>query len=290
MGAVAKFLSHDHHPIELVFWRNLIGLCFLVPSLLRNPPKQTGGKPLLLVFRGLIGTTALYLFFYNIAHIGLGEANTYNLSYPIYLAVFSAFLPGQRLTLREWAAVGIGFAGIVLIFRPEGGYPVAYHLIGIGSGVCAAMALMSIGELRKAYDSRTIVLSFMTSGTIVPVISFALYQLGLREGWELISAPVYWPGWQDLLGLVALGGLAAAGQLLLTIALGWDKAGRLGALNYVQVVFALLLGVLLGDDWPQGWVVLGMVLVVVSGVVNMRRKRPLEAERAPFMEKTKSDA
>lgn len=273
MGGTAKYLSKDYSAIELVFFRNLIGLLFIVPALIRKPPIQKGGLPGLLVFRGLIGTAALYLLFYNITHIGLGEANTYNLAYPIYLAVFTAFIPGQRLNLKEWISVGVGFLGIVLIFRPEGDYPIQYHLAGVGCGLFAAMALLSIGKLRQFYDSRVIVLSFMSGGVVLPLISFLLYQMGLREGWEVITSDFVVPKFDNLFLLLLLGGFAAMGQLFLTIALGWDKAGRLGALNYVQVIFALGIGTLLGDPFPSWIVFTGMLLVILSGVLNVRRSK-----------------
>lgn len=74
---------HPPPSVELVFFRNVIGVVFVLLSVSRKPLSQKGGKLTLLIFRGIIGTLALYLFFFAITKIGLAEAITYQQSYPV---------------------------------------------------------------------------------------------------------------------------------------------------------------------------------------------------------------
>ena len=103
MGGAAKSLKESFSAGQLVFYRNFVGLIFLLPSLILRPPVQEGGKLLRLVFRGLMGTFALYTLLYCILHIPLGTAMSYNLTSALFIAIFSFFLfreyHGKRVVL-----------------------------------------------------------------------------------------------------------------------------------------------------------------------------------------------
>src|SRR5690606_8346381 len=89
MGGAAKLLKGSFGAGQLVLWRNLIGLVVLVAGFIIRPPVNKGGKFHLLLFRGMMGTTALYTLLYCILHIPLGTAMTYNLTSALFIAVFS---------------------------------------------------------------------------------------------------------------------------------------------------------------------------------------------------------
>lgn len=115
MGGAAKALKGSFTAGQLVFYRNAVGLIFLVPGLFIKPPVQEGGKPLRLAFRGLMGTLALYTLLYCILHIPLGTAMSYNLTSALFIAVFSFFLFKEFHGKRVALAVILGFAGMLLI-------------------------------------------------------------------------------------------------------------------------------------------------------------------------------
>ena len=89
MGGAAKALKESFTAGQLVFYRNAIGLIFLVPGLIVKPPIQEGGKPWRLAFRGLMGALALYTLLYCILHLPLGTAMSYNLTSALFIAIFS---------------------------------------------------------------------------------------------------------------------------------------------------------------------------------------------------------
>src|SRR5262249_21293887 len=87
MGGAAKALKGSFNAGQLVFYRNLIGFLVLVPGLFIKPPVQTGGKFLRLLFRGTMGTIALYTLLYCVLHIPLGTAMSYNLTSASFIAI-----------------------------------------------------------------------------------------------------------------------------------------------------------------------------------------------------------
>ncbi|MDO8455138.1 MAG: EamA family transporter, partial [Sulfurimonas sp.] len=77
MGAFAKLSSEHMSSLEVVFFRNVFGVVIIGFAIWKSPLKNVGGKPFLLFFRGFMGFVALLAYFYNIAHIPLGDAVTY---------------------------------------------------------------------------------------------------------------------------------------------------------------------------------------------------------------------
>src|SRR6185436_17206585 len=92
MGGAAKILKGSFNAGQLVFYRNLVGVIVLVISFSIRPPINKGGKLYWLIFRGIIGTIALYTLLYCILHLPLGTAMTYNLTSAIFIALFSFLL------------------------------------------------------------------------------------------------------------------------------------------------------------------------------------------------------
>lgn len=274
VGAMAKWLSRDFDTVELVFFRNLVGVVFVLVSILNRPLQQTGGRPALLIFRGVIGTLSLYLFFYAVQILGLGAATTYQYSYPIFLALLSWVFVGETLSKREWLAIFVGFAGILFIFRPDLTAPLGHHAIGLSNALFTAIAYLSIRQLSAFYDTRAIILSFMLSGILLPILSMLAGEYLSVEGYGFLIGhfvmPVTVTHW---LGFLALGVVAMIGQYLLTIAFRYDKAGRVASVSYVNILFSGLLGLWLGDPFPGTLTLIGMGLIIGGGVlVSLRPK------------------
>jgi len=175
-GGFAKDLSTYMNSIEVVFFRNISGVIIILFAIYKNPLKQKGGKPFLLFIRGFVGFSALLMYFYNIAHIPLAEAMTFNKISPIFTALFSYFLLKEQLSKLGWSGILIGFVGILFITNPALDGLSKSDYFGVLSGVGAALAYTSIRELRKYYESRAIVLSFMVVGTAGPILLLFLGQ------------------------------------------------------------------------------------------------------------------
>ena len=272
MGAFAKLSSQSMSSLEVVFFRNIAGVILVGIAVLKTPMIQKGGKPLLLLFRGTMGFVALLAFFYNIAHIPLGDAMTYSKTSPIFTAIFAWFFLHEKLTPNGWIAIFIGFIGIVFITQPIDVGFTKYDILGIFSGVGAALAYTSIRELRNYYDTKAIVLSFMGVGTIGPMILFILSpyfnipELDFVLGRFIMPEGIVW------FYVIGMGVFATISQLLMTKAYGETKAGIVGAVSYTNILFSVVVGLMLGDALPSLSTTFGIVLIVFAGIMVARAK------------------
>ena len=268
-SAISKWLGEDFHTVELVFFRNIVGVAFILYSIKKRPLEQKGGgKMVLLLFRGIVGTLSLYMLFYAIQVLGLGRASTYQYTYPIFLALFSWLLVGETLNIKEWSAIFIGFVGILFMFRPDLSMSLKDHALGLGNAILTAVSYLSIRQLGRVYDVRAIILSFMLSGIMMPILSMVLgaYFPDIPHNFLIgaFKVPVTLYHW---LGFVALGLTALLGQKLLTQSFTYDKAGRIAAIGYSNIFFSTLLGIIMGEAFPSIPMLLGMSFIILGGIL-----------------------
>lgn len=268
MGGFAKVVSEILPPVEVTFFRNIFGVVLVGFAIYKSPLKQIGGKPLLLFFRGAMGFLALLAYFYMIAYIPLGEAVTYNKTSPIFVAIFAYLFLNEKLSRWAIVAIAVGFIGIVFIAQPEGGTFDKYDILGIFSGIGAALAYTSIRELRAYYDTRAIVMSFMGVGTLAPLLlMLSTPYVNPPESLDFMFAEFIMPNGIIWLYVLIMGLSATLSQILMTKAYELTKAGIVGTISYSNIVFALIIGIILGDPIPDIWTFLGIILVISSGLL-----------------------
>ena len=267
MGAVAKELSDSMSSIEVVFFRNVFGVILILISIYNKPLNQIGGKVGLLIFRGMAGFIALLFFFYNIAQIPLGEAMTFSKTSTIFTAIFAYIFVKEKLGVKGWFGVFVGFIGILFITKFDGSSLDKTDYLGILCGVGAGLAYTSIRELRKFYDSRAIVLSFMTIGTIGPMILLIIGNFYVNEDLDFLFAKFVMPQANDWYYIVLLGVFATLAQIYMTKAYSNAKAGIIGTISYSNIAFSIILGIILGDAFPDIWISFGILLIVISGLL-----------------------
>ncbi|NLY03903.1 MAG: DMT family transporter [Campylobacter sp.] len=269
-GAFAKALSADGmSSVEVSFFRNLVGLFIIFFAIYKYGVNNKGGMPVVLFLRGFIGTISMLAFFYNIASIGLAEAFIFTKMAPMFLGIFGTLFFGEKLSNKAWFGIIVGFFGILMIMQPNLGIEKA-HIMGFLNGVLAAVAYMSVHELRKAYDTKTIVLSFMLNGTIIPLLCMIVA--------GFIQTPVFFDfmfakfviptssmwGWIVLMGVSGF-----IFQTFVTKAYAASKsAGTVAAIGYCDIVFTLMIGWFMGDDLPNVLAMIGIIVVIISGVIT----------------------
>lgn len=267
MGGAAKILKGSFGSGQLVFWRNAIGLIVLVAGFITKPPVNKGGKLQLLIFRGIMGTTALYTLLYCILHLPLGTAMTYNLTSAIFIAIFSFFIFKEYHGIKVLFAVLLGFTGMLLVYKPAMDFPWYYHVAGLISGISSAIAYMAVNRLATYYDNRVIMLAFIGSGFIVP----SLFMI-IRYAFHIEPDNVFFINWRWPVGIewfyVCWLGLAAFfGQYFVTKSYGADKAGIVSAIGYSNIIFSVFIGMALGDAFPDLISATGMLCIIASGVI-----------------------
>ena len=272
MGAFAKVLASSMPSIEIVFFRNIIGVFLISLTFLKKPLKQVGGKPWLLFFRADIGLLAMLSFFYNLANIYLVEAITYSRMSPIFTAIFALWFLREKIGKKGWLAIFIGFIGMLFVMQPEGLFFEKTHLFGLLNAVCAALAFTSIRELKKYYDTRSIVLSFMAMGVIIPFLAMGISPYYKSDIFFFMMGEFILPTPNQWIYLLGIGITASLGQIYMTKAYGASKAGLVAAAGYSVIIFSLLIGLILGDSLPNILGFIGIITIISGGVLIAKEK------------------
>ena len=274
-GAITKILTEDVTALELVFFRNIIGVLIILYALKHTPPKRSGGKFHLLIARGIFGFTAMILFYYTITVIPLGEAITLNKTSPLFGTVLAFFLLKEHANKTTLLALLIGFVGIMLITKPLG-FIISYeHFLGILGGFFAAAAYTTIKKIKNIYDARVIVLSFVGIGAIFPAVLFLIAPyVEVDDSIGFLFQEFRMPSSLfvcSLIGFMAL--ISTLSQWLLTKAYSTSSVSIIGVVSYTNIPFAIGFGWMLGDSFPDYFTFMGIGLIVLGGILVTKRAK-----------------
>ena len=261
-GAVAKVLSESMDPLEVVFYRNLLGVIIILFSLKKFSVSIDTSKLYLLFLRGIFGALAMVLFFYTIATIPLGEAVVLNKTSPFFVTILAFYLIKEKINLNTFFALIIGFSGIIFIMKPFGMEMSFEHMLGVLGGFFAAAAYATIKKIKDIYDARVIMLSFMGIGMFIPL---GLFLFTSYVHFQIHTEPFIW----ILICFMAV--ISTASQWFLTRAYSLSKASIIGVVSYTNIPFAIGFGFMLGDSLPDMYTFFGIVLIVVGGILVSKK-------------------
>ena len=268
-GAVAKILSDDMSAMEIVFFRNMIGIVLILMTLKHTPPILRGGKFHLLFTRGFFGFSAMILFFYTITTIPLGEAITLNKTSPLFVSILAYYLLHEHLSKRTLFALLVGFLGIILITKPFDMQISYEHILGVLGGFFAAAAYTTIKKIKDIYDSRVIVLSFVAVGTLLPALLFSIAPfVEVPNAVSFLFPAFIVPHTFKLWVLIAfMAVISTLSQWLLTKAYSASNLSIIGVISYTNIPFAIGFGWMLGDAFPDSLTFAGIGLIILGGIL-----------------------
>ncbi len=268
MGVCVKLASEVFSATEIVFYRSLISLFFMLGVVhFRRIPLRTPHWKFHLT-RSLSGCISLFCFFNAIALLPLATAVTFSYTSPLFLALALAVMGKMPLRLSVLGALALGFVGVVLLLRPT------FHadqllggLFGIANGLLSAVAYYNVRELGERGESEERTVFYFTTFTLVAsalcMLLDEFHPLDLRGG----------------LLLLGVGAFATVAQLTMTRAYKRGKTLVSASLAYTTVIFASLFGMLLWQDTLSLSAWLAIALIVVSGVVATWFSRANPAEQ-----------
>jgi drug/metabolite transporter (DMT)-like permease len=258
MGACIKWLSTSLPTEMVVFFRNFASLLLLLPWLSSTGIRALATHRLRLhLTRSLAGLTAMYCYFYVLAHMPLAEAVLLNYSAPLFIPLIAHLWLGEVPSTRVYGAVATGFLGIALILKPGADLFQAVGLVGLVSGLFAALAVSGVRRMSSSEPTTRIVFYFSLIASLVSAL------------------PLFW-SWQPPLPwqwglLLATGLLATGGQWLMTRAYALAPAARIAPFTYASVVFAALYGALFWQESLDLWSGAGALLIFLAGSLTARR-------------------
>lgn len=258
MGLLVKMTGtrFEMHEYELVFWRVVFAATVLGLQAVLTKKQFSTRYPQAHFWRSLAGTISLFMFFFGLVHLPLATAITFSHTSAIFLAIFSVILLKQFPSRLTWFALMLGLCGIMLILRPSIlGHGLLPTLIGLTSGAMAGYAYLQVRELSLLGEpSWRIVFYFALLATLISAIASTVV------GWTPIQP-------QMLPYLFGIGLFAMIGQLSLTHAYKVGRKFMVSALGYLVVVLSMLYGVIFFDEVLPVMAMVGIVLVIASGIL-----------------------
>ena len=259
----AKLLTESFHPVQIVWFRQLgllsgvvIALIMLGPSILRTH------HPALQIARGLLAVISATCFIFAVKFVPLADAVAVSFVAPFLVTAMGALVLGERVGLRRWIAVAIGFVGTLIVIRP--GMGVMHPAVLLVVVAASAFAARQVLSRRLASSDQTITTVAYTALASVLVLSFPLPLF-----WTTPEADLHWAL------LVGMAVFAALGELMIIKSLEIAQAAVLAPVHYSLIIWGTFWGWLVFDQLPDRWTWIGAAIIVATGLYIIHRERKL---------------
>ncbi len=259
--AVIRLSRADTH-IEaayFVFARFILGFIVTAIVFITTKTRPVPRNYHLLFGRTITNCIAVFCFYKAVELTSVAEANILNMTYPIFIALFSwAFIRSQR-DIISFFSVFIAFFGIYLILSPDSFGINIHNLWGLGSGITASLAIIYLNISRQYHDTNTILFYMFGVGSLIIFVLF--------------YDSFFLPDTVALYYLVLCAASGIAGQFLLTVGFRYVTAVEGGIISSTRIVLAAILGPVFLSEPPlsiYGWI--GALLIFLVNVVLAVRK------------------
>jgi drug/metabolite transporter (DMT)-like permease len=254
------------HPFEVVFLRNLLASLMLLPLLAWRGPSLLYSRQLPLYgLRVLVSLLSMQAWFYALSLVPIGEVTAISFLAPVFGTVGAIFLLGERVRLRRWTAVIVGFMGAMIILRP-GTAP-----LGLGQA-CAVIAALSMGltaimikQLTASDDPDKIVLLtnlMLTPLSLVPALFV----------WT-------WPTAQALVPVLGMGLTAVLGHVALVRGYAATDASLAMTFEFSRLPFSVAIAYAVFGEIIDAWTWVGAAVIFGSSLYIARREARLARQR-----------
>jgi len=268
--AVIKSIAGAWPGTAVAALRYSIGALGLGALLLLKEGRQGFAMPMpkLQLLRGFSVATATICFFSSIFLMPLADATAIGFTSPMITAIFSAMFLHERTHATKWIAIFVAFGGVLLIMRPnvmELGWVALLPL-----AAAMSMALMIIGNRAVAGTGSPLLMQFLVASLAVPFIFCAAF-IGHFSGVEALHVGV--PDWTIIARCTLVAVTASFGHWLIYMATTRASAAEIAPMTYVQLLIALVVGILVFGDWPDVTSLLGSGIIIASGLLLLRKSR-----------------
>ncbi|WP_339693052.1 DMT family transporter [uncultured Parasphingorhabdus sp.] len=244
------------HVTESLFYRQLIAMpliCFLIMRSREGWPSIVSNKHKLHILRSCLGIFAMGLNFWAMTLLPLADATTISFTVPIFATLFAAIFLREKVGIRRWSAILIGFVGVLIVVQPGGSLIPAFGAaVALGGALVTAAVTMVIRMLGR------------TETSVVTIFWFSVYTLPALT----VFAFIYGGGhdaktWGYLLGIGIFGAL---GQLCITQSLRFAPVSTIVPMDYSSLIWATFFGIVIFGQYPGLSIWLGAPVIIGSGL------------------------
>ena len=265
MDGFAKYLSTDLPILQITWARYFFTVAFTLPVMFFFYNKQLvwTDKPKLQLLRGVILLCANICFFYAISVISLAKALTLAFVAPLIVTALSPVLLGERVGVRRWTAVILGFLGSLVVIRPGFVELNLASFAALGTGVMYGFYLIIT---RKLSTSDNPLLTLLLTGLVGAIIISC-------------SMPFVWiePTVNQWFMMAAIGVFACIGHLFLILSLKYADASKLAPFSYFEIVTNIIIGYYFFNHFPDNWTFLGLFIIISSGIYIFKREDQIKS-------------
>ena len=272
MDSVSKYLSR-FYPVPAIVWaRYFFHLLLVVIALgprvgLRLVRTRRLGAQLV---RGLLLAGSTLFFVFAIKQMPLAETSSITFIAPVLVTLMAAFILKEKVELARWLAVAGGFVGVLIIIRPGSGVFTWTSVLPLGSATCFACYQILTRKLANLESPYT---SIFYSGLVGSV----MMSLTLPYVWTLPRSL------NHALLFVVIGIIGGLSHLILIKAYDYAPASRLAPFSYTQLIWVIVIGYLVFGDFPDRWSLIGITVIVASGIYIATHQRLSELQQRSEM-------
>lgn len=261
VDTLSKYQARDY-PVEMIVWaRYAVPLVLLLAVFLpqRGRRMLRTAFPLLQLVRGVLLTagTVFIVFAYRVMPIA--EAQAISFIHPVLLTLLAVVFLGETVNRLGWAAVLLGFSGVLVIVRPGGGLFTAAALLPLGLALSFSSYQIFTRMVARQEDSINSLYCVLLVGSVV-------MSLALPFAWIAPTA-------KGLLFFALIGITSGAGHFLTIKALEYAPASLLAPFAYIQLLWVSILGMVVFGDFPDSITLIGMAIVVAGGLLVAASRR-----------------
>ena len=252
MGGLIKHLGQRLDPIEVVFFRSLFGVIWLLPLIYKAGGLRAlkTNHPTMQFSRALLGAMAIIFMFYGLTMIPLADSQAIIFSRPLWMIPLAVIFLAEVVRWRRWTATIVGFCGVLVMVWPGDAMQLGALLI-VGNAVCAAAGFTLIKIMTQKGEERLAILCWHT------ILTTLLSGIPLYLVW--IS-----PTLTELLLLVIMGaGLTFAHSCIIR-ALECGEATAVMPFDYSRLLFAIVIGYFFFAETVNTWNVVGAAIIILS--------------------------
>lgn len=266
MNVFAKLLSENHSVIEIAFYRNLIAslpFLILVFAMGRRDILIIRSKPSLVGIRAVLGSISLMTTFAAFSLMPMAETTVLLFTSSLFIPVLGIVFLKERVGPYRWAAVFIGFGGVIIMLQPTGSMYALGIMAAMGAAFMHATLQIVLRYLGRFESPETVTFYFLVIGTLVTALPL-----------PFVAVP---PTVAEIPLLFGVGFSGAMAQWLLSTAFRNAPAATVTVFNYSGIVWSMLFGWLIWNDWPMPTVLAGAVVVVASNILMIWRESRVRA-------------
>ena len=260
MDALAKHLSFSMDVFQIAWARYFFSALFTLSLMIIFYRKTLvwSKNPKLQLIRGFVLAFSTLCFFYAISIISLPKALTLAFVAPITCTAFSPIFLKEKVGIRRWSAVLVGFLGALIVIRPGFIEVNLATLAAVSCGICYGFYFIITRKLSKS-DNSLLTLLFTS------VVGLAIISLFLPSVWVHPTLNQW-----IMMGLIGL--IASVAHLFIILSLKYADASKLAPLGYTEIITNIIISYYFFHELPDNWTYLGLFIIVLSGLYISRRE------------------